>query len=736
MSWSTIDYERVLHLLDRWRERAELDWYDLPGQTGLGCYGTGYNSWGVQTNQKYLSAMAVLAERGGQYGVSETACDQARERALAALRFSLRSHCSGDLSCTDGTQWGHTWISALGVERMMHGVLLLEPYLTDDDQAMLRRMLVSETTWIANDLVRGKTKGVVATKWNSEGGNVPESNIWNGAILWRTAAHYPDEPNADAWREEAHRFLINSVSIPNDEFDERIVAGQPIRDRYVGPNFFPNYALDHHGYLNVGYQVICLSNAAMLHFDLRAMGEEAPESLHHHQSDLWTVVRRLVFGDGRLARIGGDSRVRYAYCQEYLLPSLAYAADQFGDRHAAGLAAGQLDWTAQEARHHADGSFYGSRLSYLAARSPYYLTRLESDRACALGQLVRYGEQVAEPGEPETDFESSVAGGWAEPEHGAVMHRSPTRLASVAWRAYGLSQAMCQPPDDGHLADWCLNLAGEIRALGDDGIERDTPGPRRKLLDCGQATFEGGFVTWGTLLEGCGVTLAEGWQGAASAQHLLAYAALPDGQTMVGIQVAEAVDHRVYFGAVKGLRLNVPMDLLNGSQRRYQTARGDILVTAPALDDEVRPLGSRWAVVDGRVAVVGLGGADELVLDRAIRRRGGTYESLYVDQLCFGHRPGPFSADPGETVLAVGWAVISSAGASAAEAVSQQASWAETDDGVRYVFVSGQDRCSYCVGLNTGHAPASMAGVVPADATALGSSSLTIRPGQAGLFQW
>ncbi|MCJ7548753.1 MAG: hypothetical protein MUQ30_03625, partial [Anaerolineae bacterium] len=48
-------------------------------------------------------------------------------------------------------------------------------------------------------------------------------------------------------------------------------------------------------------------------------------------ADLWDVLRRFIFGNGRLARIGGDSRVRYACCQEYLLPSLLYAADVLGD---------------------------------------------------------------------------------------------------------------------------------------------------------------------------------------------------------------------------------------------------------------------------------------------------------------------------------------------------------------------------------------------------------------------
>lgn len=100
----------------------------MPGRPHLGCYGTGYNNWGVQTNQKYLSALAVLSELGEQVdSIPASLRTQARERALAALRFSLRSHRSGDLRCTDGTQWGHTWISALGIERIwLHGYLPLQ----------------------------------------------------------------------------------------------------------------------------------------------------------------------------------------------------------------------------------------------------------------------------------------------------------------------------------------------------------------------------------------------------------------------------------------------------------------------------------------------------------------------------------------------------------------------------------------------------------------------------------
>lgn len=100
---------RILSLLAKWAAHAEQCWYALPdapepcarAKRSLGCYGTGCNAWGVQTNQKYVSALAVLGTLGEQTRlVPPEACRRARDRALAALRFSLWSHVSGDGACT------------------------------------------------------------------------------------------------------------------------------------------------------------------------------------------------------------------------------------------------------------------------------------------------------------------------------------------------------------------------------------------------------------------------------------------------------------------------------------------------------------------------------------------------------------------------------------------------------------------------------------------------------------
>lgn len=100
----------VLRLAD-WLNAMEKWWTD--GAQGTGWFGSGYNNWGVQTNLKYASTAAVVAVHHEEPQTREWA----RRRAEASYRFAWDSHVSGSGSCTDGTQWGQTWISALGIER-------------------------------------------------------------------------------------------------------------------------------------------------------------------------------------------------------------------------------------------------------------------------------------------------------------------------------------------------------------------------------------------------------------------------------------------------------------------------------------------------------------------------------------------------------------------------------------------------------------------------------------------
>lgn len=703
--------EHSLTLLRDWALSAETCWSSAPGRPDHGIYGTGYNGWGVQTQQKYLAALATLATRGA--GIDNVNTSWALDRALAALRFNLDSHKNGSSACTDQTQWGHTWISALGIERMMFGVHLLQPHFTDRDHAALKSVLTSEADWLLTSYQRGSHAGITCTKWAVDGGNDPESNIWNGALLWRAAVSYPDHPHAADWAERAHVFLINGVSIEADAADARIVAGKPVRDRHIGPNFFPNYALDHHAYLNVGYMIICASNAALLHFDLRAANLPRPESLDLHQADLWRVLRRFIFADGRLARIGGDTRVRYAYCQEYLLPALLYAADHLGDPAAVDLVPRQLALIQKETDYSGDGSFYSRRLAHLRRASPLYYTRLESDRACALAMVAAYAPLLKQPEavSPPSVLPADLHGGWSEPEHGAAVHRSATRFASFAWRAFDLAQGLCLPPDDGHLAEWEHNLGGIVEFNHHPHPHHHEVKRHRRLDGYQVDSFAGGFLTWGSVIEGTDLILAESWSGTDSARHQIVFAALPDNHTVVGLNHCRMGPRRGYVSTIKALNYVLPNDLYNDHRRVLVSASGETALTSPAADEEFVSLKSPWANLENRIGLVGLYGTDTLTVDRHPARRAGVLASLHTEEIGFPARLGPQKFEAGETILDSGWAVIASQDSAGTRAFSDAHRAAVVDTGltdVRAVKVRGQDDASYLLIANFSAAAVSL----------------------------
>ncbi|MDF2660477.1 MAG: hypothetical protein K0Q94_3268 [Paenibacillus sp.] len=673
------DYTR---LLERWVRGAKPYLYVCPDRPELACYGTGENGWGVQTNQKAFAAFAVLAEAPQfderRAGISRL---EVRETALSLLRYSLHTHLAGTYTCTDGTAWGNTWISVLGMERMMHGVEAVEGDMTDEERLLLRRVMLSECDWLLDhyEIVAGLTA--------KEGRNKPESNLWNGAFLHRTAIRYPDAPRAGEYREKGTDFLINSVSVPADESSEEIVDGRKVSERYVGANFFPSMALNHHGYLNVGYMVICLSNMAMLHFDCLGKGIRAPESLYRHARELWDAVKTCTFPDGRLLRIGGDTRIRYTYCQDYVIPVWHMIANLFGDAECAKLEDGWLRQIVKEMDASGDGTFLSFRCGALLRESPLYFTRLESDRAAALSMGLAWRElayrsasqgasaaeavPAVQPMQPmpagvNTPFRepeevpgtagSASPDSWHDAYHGAYLHRGKQRIASWVWESAEKPQGLIVPAGSSDMAEWCENLSGQLQGYG-LFTEQKLDGHTGHL-------FPGGFVTSGSTILFTRGLLAEGQQDQELARSRLVCAALPDDTHMLVLQYAAASGQRTMLRSVKGLNLLIPNDLFNGGRRDYYHEHGGRSVTGLVNGEEIVSTGSRWLNVDDKLGVVAAYGTDGISIHSPGRRNvglktnlrtAGLEKTLYADTVCGPCRTEAISVPAGEPLLDTGY---------------------------------------------------------------------------------
>lgn len=680
-----------LRLLERWAGAVRGSIH-VSRKNGLSYYGTGESAhWPVQSNFNVFAALAVLA--GAPDLDEKRACmkrDDIRSLSLSVLRYGLSTHLGEANVCTDNGQWGHFWISVLGLERMMHGIDAVEEHLSGDDKTHLKRVLLSEADWILDE------HPVVAGIEHSL--NKPESNIWNGTFLMRTALTYPDSPRCAAYLDKAAAFLLNGISIPSDAVSAKEYRGKPLSAWHVGPNFTEAYSLNHHNYLNVGYMVICLSNIAMLHFDMKRKGMALPPEVYHHAEDLWHIVKGFTFPDGRLWRIGGDTRARYCYCQDYALPMWLFAAEHFGDDTSM-FEIGWLDIVRREMDANGDGYFLSNRLASVRENSMFYYARLESDRAVTLSQAAFWHRHFTFPA-MQKHASDGIA--WDEEYHGAVAHSSKYRAVSWVWKGADGPAIQCVPAKRSDMAEWQNNLYGELRTAG-----KLMPNP----LESSYQMFGGGFTAYGELEWVEMLPMGEGEEKYKIAHHHVAVAALPDNKTVLIMQHAVATKDS-FLTEVKSLGLKMPNDLFNNGVRRYLGDKGEITYGGIPLRHEQRVIDSKWLSIDDELSLLRIYGAESFTIFRPSERRitinratPPMLGSLYADEICMRCDIGSKFYQEGTVLIDDGFAV-STVPAGDAKRLSASAIGVNDVNGesanVRAVRVTGCDGVDYLFIANFG----------------------------------
>ena len=684
-----ITSNRYVKVLENWVQAASKYFYTPAGNSDIMCYGTGESHhWAVQTNMNAFAALAVLVT---SLDLDEKVIGMSRKElldiTLKMLRYTLRTHLSGEKFCSNNKQWGHSWISVLALERMMHGFDAVQEFISEDDKLAMRRILESESNNILDNYE------IVAGIENSK--NKPESNIWNGALLLRTAAYYHDTPRKDEYLQKATRFFINGISIPSDKDLTEIFNGKAVQKLHIGPNFTQNYSLNHHGYMNVGYMVICMSNIAMLHFSLKERGIEPPAEVYFHAQELWNAIKQFTFSDGRLLRIGGDTRARYCYCQDYAVPMWLFALDQYNDKDALQYESGWLRQLIKETAVNADGTFLSTRLETIATQSPYYYTRLEADRAVTMSygaywrRLFELQKKTIAVQEPDIL--------WQDEFHGATMVRDANRVASWVWAAGQGPSGLCVPPDRSDMAEWQNNLSGEL-------ITSNTPVPT--IVSNDHDVFDGGFINYGQIAWTEFAPMGEGELEDIFARHSIVFAALPDSKTVVCLQYAETT-RRIFLQRVKGLGLKIPNDLFNGFKRRYVSSEGTLeLNGCPGKEENIK-LESSWLNIDDCLSVFNIYGDRHFTIHRPAERQikvkySHGLTSLYADEICSEFKADRNIEPPNKVMIDTGAVLVSGIDAAETLKVNDQQRWQTIDmgTGIRAIKVTDANNQKYLLIAN------------------------------------
>ncbi len=635
---------RTFTLLQRWVRFARGHLHPSPDNPAWCYYGSGESGWGMQTVQKALLAFSVVAT---DPGLDPRLTGASREAlladALALLRYSLATHRSGPATCVDLAQWGQTWISALGLERSFPAFRLLEPWLTTQDRARIREVLLSEAAWLLRDYpVRA---GLLRN-------NHPEANLWNAALLWKIGALYPGDLEPMALRAKVDALVRHSISTPAD-----LARRTPAQLAADGPeleaNFFESLALHHHRYLNTGYMAICLSQLAFLHYDCQELGLPEPEGWWQNSRELWQLLRDMTLPDGRLIRIGGDTRVRYCYCQDYHTLLWHLAADRWGDAAtASGFLQGWLGVLERECEANGDGSFLSERCHGLREVSPLYYHRLESDRAASLAfshhwkrtglSCLREAPSAPPPAAPVRQ--------WADTHHGAHLLRTPGGVFSWVWRAAEPVQGLIVPSRRSDLAEWRMNLGGEISGTG-----------RRNAQEVElfhSATWEGGFATAGSVVHISDGWLAEGQLPARLARQI--NACIVWEETLFLFQYCTAL-RRGTLQSLKGLHLNVPNDVFNHGTRTYRSGNAVFESRLGERAPESVTLPGQVLTIDDALTLQLLHGGPGFALHRPRERNLNAKRyaerdypanpgTLWSELVCAPLRLGPLEVEKGEVL--------------------------------------------------------------------------------------
>ncbi|MGY6214131.1 hypothetical protein ACW73L_03125 [Methylolobus aquaticus] len=580
--------------------------------------------------------------------------------ARKALRYMTQGHRTGAGRCGDGGQWGGVWQSAWWTARMAMGARLLWPQLAEDERRDVERVIVFEADL---QLPRIVPSGLAEdTK--------AEENAWDTEILAAALALFPAHAHATAWREKLIEFAMNTLSVPQDRWDERLVDGRRIRDQVYTTNLHSDYTLENHGAYHFCYVASPLQSIAWTFYAL-AGGDAplpVPEALFHHVEDLWRRVKPT-FLDTRFAYVSGKDWARYTYGLYFIVPALVLVQSRYRDGDARAIESARVQCLASEQAENPDGSFFGRRFTdpIRYGQPAKYETDCFANLALAYRLHALLRPQLAPT--PLSELQRNLGGCHVSPECGVAFARSEHVFASFSWRTLTtpFPIALFIPIGADDMAEWQgNNLLGRI--VADE--------PAHSVAIRSMTTSRSGFRVEGI------VAYRDHQARPLYDQHLL-YDVDPEAREAT-VRCRFVAKRRIHVRSALGLTLAIANDRFNGFRRVYHAPDGPTEIVfdpdAPnpfgrgksgllariisrlgrqlGLDIQRTAFAGNWINVDDRFGIVWCGeAAAPFVLHRA-QGRNVPDGSLHYDVLVAPELRLKRRFDAEEEILAVEFRLI------------------------------------------------------------------------------
>jgi len=390
---------------------------------------------------------AFLAEMETPAGCASPSADERqrlRSDAIAALRYLVQGHVTGNGACLNGRKWGNQWQSAWWARSLGLAGWILWARLDDSLRAGVTRVVEFE----ADRFLSLKPK---SNEFKDTGA---EENAWNAQILSLACNMMPRHARAQRWEEEAKRWMYNSLSATADAKDETPADdGRAIRQWVGTVNVHPDFTVENHGIVHVGYLKTSLALLLENALPYLLTGRPVPKACLHHARDCFAVALKCMGWDAApIYFSGNDWKIYHSQNTDVMIYTLM--ALLAGDRNAATLEPVALDYLRR--MQGGEGGYYSVRrdIEY----GGLCATRLI---ACHLARSI-LGD--GPPPASEVECERSICGLTCFENGCVILHRTPTKFASFSWGEKRM--ALCLPRNGSwvvwpHFASFVGHLNGK-----------------------------------------------------------------------------------------------------------------------------------------------------------------------------------------------------------------------------------------------------------------------------------
>lgn len=249
---------------------------------------------------------------------------QAKEKAIAILRFVLPTHGAGGLKCADGKQWHNQWQSAYWATSAGRAAWLLWDDLDPHLKWLAARMICDE----ADRFIDAKPPMQI------ERDTKAEENAWDSEVIALAFNMFPHHPHHERYREAAIRWQISSFVTSRDAKSDQVIDGKPLKDWLTGANLYDDFTLENHDRVHPDYmgttRIILYQK---LTYDWA--GNAPPQSLRYNLDHVYAVSKKLAMPDGNFIYPNGQDWQIHRNADWFDLH--AFMATQFDDAQAARL---------------------------------------------------------------------------------------------------------------------------------------------------------------------------------------------------------------------------------------------------------------------------------------------------------------------------------------------------------------------------------------------------------------